>query len=397
VATPRSRRRPPRARSRRPAVVLVALAALAVGGWAGWRAYVEGHATLRFAREGASAPDLTLTFFPTQMAFASPSPPPALGRARAGRGADLTVGGALVPGRGVVRYEGEGVGTGFAYVELGADAPTIQLRPQASLRGRVGEPVYFWCMGWRCAGYRPIADAEVVVMGGGEHGVDLVSTRTNEQGAFEVAGFDGALDALGLRVRAPGFELVHEHLASTSWRDDDRALVTTTRVPPRRGRLVVEPGLDLDPTAWTVLARGLPGVQARPDAAGRFVLDHVSPDVEARVIVYGLPARVAQADVRTAQGQEVAVAIRAGAVVRGRVLADNQRPLAGALVWIDAQRPVRADADGAFELPNLMPGARKIVAQWKPARRRARPRLASRELTLEPGATYERVELVIER
>lgn len=378
-------------------VATFAVVGLLIGALVGWRAYCDAHTTLAFAREGAPAPELTLTFFPTQMAFASPSPPPPLGRANLKSGETITVGDDLVPTSGVVRYSGEGVGAGIAYVELGEALPPIQLRAQASLRGRVGEPVAFWCMGWRCAGYRPVAGAEVVVMGGGEHGVDLASTRTGEDGAFEVSGFDGELDALGLRVRAPGYEIVHQHLARLSEHESDRVLVTTTKAPARRGRIVVEPGLGLDPTALFVLARGLPGVEARPDGDGRFVLDHISPDVEARVLVYGLPPGVAQQDVRTDRGAEVSIGLMAGAVVRGRVLGDDLEPLGGALVWIDPQRPVRADAGGRFELQNLLPGERRLVAQWKPKRRRARPRLASRQMTLSPGEVVERVDLVIQR
>ena len=154
-------------------VATFAAVGLLVGAWVGWRAYCDAHTTLAFAREGGLTPELTLTFFPTQMAFASPSPPPPLGRESLPSGETITVGDDLVPTSGVVRYSGEGVGAGIAYVELGETLPPIQLRAQASLRGRVGEPVAFWCMGWRCAGYRPVVDAEVVVMGGGEHGVDL--------------------------------------------------------------------------------------------------------------------------------------------------------------------------------------------------------------------------------
>jgi hypothetical protein len=375
---------------------VLALAAACAGAWYGMRYYAERHVTIGFAHV-AAVPELELTFFPEQMAFAAPSPPPPLGTTTLTGGDALTVGSDLVPERSVLRYQGEGVGAGFAYVELGKQPPTIELRAPTTLSGRVGEPLQYWCMGWRCDGYLPIADAEVVVMGGGEHGVDLARTRTDEQGHFTVSGFDGELDALGLRLRAPGFELVHQRIEALSEHVGERAILTMTRVPPRRGRVVVEQGVDLKPADLLLLARGLPGVEARPAEDGTFVFDHIPPDVEARIVVYGLPPLAAQTDVRTERDGEIEVRVVRGAIVRGRVLGENLEPMPRALVWFGRQRAVRTDDDGAFELQNVLPGQDRLVAQWQPKRRRAKPWLSARTLDLEAGRTYERVEIVLER
>ena len=64
-----------------------------------------------------------------------------------------------------------------------------------------------------------------------------------------------------------------------------------------------------------MLARGLPGVQARPDSDGAVVLNHIAPDVEARVLVYGLPPMLAQTAARTKRGGEFEVEVVRGAVV----------------------------------------------------------------------------------
>jgi hypothetical protein len=91
------------------------------------------------------------------------------------------------------------------------------------------------------------------------------------------------------------------------------------------------------------------------------------------------------------------VRIVPGAIVRGRVLGRELEPVPDALVWVGSQRPTRTDAAGRFELTNLLPGERKITAQWRPKKRRSKPWLASRAITLEGGQYYEQVELLLDR
>lgn len=381
----------------RPFAVTLLVAALLAGAWFGYLAWAERHVTLVFAG-GEAVPPLELTFFPDQLAFGAPSPPPALGERRLDGGSSLVVDGSLVPGHGLVRYRGDGIGTGFAFVELGGPTPTIRLRPPQTLRGRVGEPIGFWCFGWRCAGYRPIADAEIVVMGGGEHGVDLATARTDVDGRFVVAGFDGALDALGLRVRAKGYGIAHERIEDLGGRAGERALVALSPAPPRKGRLATPPGLD--PTSLRVLARGLPGVEATPATDGTFTLDFVPSDVEARIVLHGLPDTFAMLPARTDRGGEVRVEVVAGAVVRGRVLdTANWRPVAGALVWCGDQEAVRTGADGRYELVRLPPGDVEVEAQWRPAgSRRSEPmRRGRRQIVLEPGRVHDNVDISISK
>ena len=377
-------------------MVVSLIASAGVAAWL-WRdQYESDHVTLQFEATNVPLPELELTFYPERLAFASPSPPPPIGSTTL-VGSQVSIGRDLVPGRSVLRYAGEGIGAGVAFVQLGVSPAPITLRAPASFEGRVTEPLHYWCMGWRCAGHVPVVDAEVMVMGGGEHGVVLASARTDAQGAFTVSGFDGELDALGLRVRAPGFELTHQSLARRGDEADAPTLLSISRAPPRRGRVIVAPELGMTPQDVLVLARGLPGVQARPDLDGRVVLDHINPAVEARVIVYGLPAMAAQSDARTARGGEFEVQIVQGAVVTGRVLGDDLQPVPNAFVWIDQRQTVSTDADGVFELQNLLPGKRRITAQWRPRRRRAEPWAASKALTLVAGQRYERVELLLER
>ena len=375
---------------------MASIVAISLGIWHGLGWYEQNYLPIRFAGEGVEVPELELTFFPDQLAFVAPSPPPPLGSETIASDS-VTVGAALCPERSVLRYAGEGVGAGFVHVQLDRPFEQVSLRPPASLSGRVGEPVHYWSMGWRCTGFLPVADAEVVVMGGGEHGVDLVRARTDERGEFTVTGFDGQLDALGLRVRAPGFAVLHKGIVDLDAHADERALLVLERAPLRRGAVVVMPGLGIAPEDLLLLARGLPGVQARPDPSGKVAFDHVPLGMEARVLVYGLPPLVAQTEARTERDGQFEVQVVAGAVVRGRVLGVDLAPRPGALVWIGQQTPVRTDGDGRFELTNQLPGKQAITAQWKPKRRRAKPWLVSKALTLVAGEATEGVELLLKK
>ena len=136
-----------------------------------------------------------------------------------------------MPERSVVRYVCEGSAL-FARVQLGAAMPEIPLRAPASISGRVGEPGLL-LVGWRCSGSSP-SWTQRSSMGGGEHGVDLARTRTDEDGSFTVSGFDGEPDVLGLRVIAAGFEVAHQRIFDLGEHPEQRALVNVARSGARR-------------------------------------------------------------------------------------------------------------------------------------------------------------------
>lgn len=397
----RARRRAPRPAAARPRLVAgLALGALLAGiGWWVLQWYARHHVTLAFTPPAGTAPALELSFYPDRLAFAAPSPPPSLGQQRLDGELAVTVGRELVPGRALVRYRGAGVGAGYLFVQLGANVPPVPLRPPASLRGRVGEPVGFWCFGWRSLGIAPIAGAEVVVMGGGEHGIDLATARTDADGRFAVTGFDGQLDGLGLRVRAPGFALAHLPLGrvdGVDGGDGPGPVVALARGVVLSGRVVVPPALDA--TALRVVARGLPGVDATPAADGAFVLDHVPAGVEPRLLLHGLPPQWTHLPARATPGAPLHLEVVPAAIVRGRVLdAATVRPLAGALVFCGEQEAVRADEDGRFELPQLLPGDVEVTAQWEfvDGRRRRTTWYGRRRVELSPGTVLDDLEILV--
>lgn len=394
----RTNRAAPRAPAARPRLVAgLALGALLAGtGWWALQWHARHHVTLAFTPPAGTAPALELTFYPDRLAFAAPSPPPSLGRQRLEGGLCVTVGRELVPARALVRYRGDGVGAGYLFVQLGAPAPAVPLRPPSTLRGRVGEPIGFWCFGWRSLGIAPVAGAEVVVMGGGEHGIDLATARTDADGSFTVTGFDGRLDGLGLRVRAPGFALAHQPLGRVDDGGGPGVVVALARGVALSGRVDVPPGLDA--TALRVVARGLPGVDAAPAADGTFVLDHVPAGVGPRLLLHGLPPQWTYLPARATPGVPLHLQVVPAAIVRGRVLdAATVRPLAGALVYCGEQEAVRADEHGCFELPQLLPGDVEITAQWEfvDSRRRRSTWYGRRRVELSAGTVLDDLEILV--
>ncbi len=403
VAAPRTRdrtsiERTQHARSRESsprfgiALGIVAIAACAGLVWFVLDWIESGRTTITFAGGSVASPDLELTFFPDRLAFASPSPPRPIGRFSA-KGASATVGSELVPGNAVVCYRASGSGTGFRAVRLG-ESVRVELRAPGTLRGRVVEPIASWCFGWRCAAQEPIAGAEVLVMGGGEHGIVLGTARTDADGRFAIDGIDIALDGLGFRVLAPGFAIAHRPVGREGGEGDTVVPLVRSRVSQGRVRLPA----GIDPTTLYVLARGLPGVQAQLTADGSFRLDHVPVDTQPRLLVHGLPPTMAHALAR-ASGDSVVIDVVIGAAVRGQVVdAATRTPIAEALVYCGEDHAVRTDSRGEFELAGLLPGATEIRAQQdiRVPKRRPQVRSGRRRVDLEPGKAIANVVIAVE-
>jgi hypothetical protein len=364
---------------------------LAVGllGWFALALHRQRHATIVFTRESGAVPRLELTFFPDRLAFAAPSPPKPLGRLTID-GGTITVGSDLVPEHGLVRYRGVGVAAGFVFVRLGDEQPRVQLRAARSLSGRVGSPIGYWCWSWPCAGHLPVEGAEVILMGGGEHGVELVSTRSDRDGRFTLEGIDGELDGLGLRVRARGHEIFHEALGRVGETRVLRPVLALTPATNRAGKLVAP--REVDVTNLCVLARGFVGVQAQVAQDGAFVLDHVPFGAEPKLIVYGLTPDWAQTSSGvTVDGLTTIEVVRA-ALAKGRVVdAATGDALPDALVFCEDQEAVRADARGRYALGRLLAGDVELRAQWQVVdkRRRATKFFGRRRVTLVAGEVRE--------
>lgn len=375
-------------------MLVVAAAAGAI--WAGLRHEASNHVFLTFHRQDQPAPPLTLTFYPDRLAFTAISPPPPIGQLAVAAGDSITVGNDLVPSRGVVCYRGDGIGTGFVHVRLGESVRPIPLRTPATIRGRVGDPLAIWAHGWRCPGLRPVAGAEVTVMGGGEHGVPLAHGLTDAEGNFVIDGVDGQLDGLGVRVKARGYALTNEAVRPAGPGGHAVTVVALGRAATHTGKIEAPP--DVDPTTLRVLARGLPGVDATPAPDGTFALDHVPVGMEPRLLVHGLPPTRTHAPARARANQPALIVIVPAAIVHGRVVdAATLQPLAQALVWCDDQDPVRSDDDGNFELVRQLPGDVELQAQWDfvDSRRRRQPWFGRQRIVLEANRAHDGVDILV--
>lgn len=362
----------------------------------GWRLYAEDRqtkVTLRVLPRGdAPAPELALTFFPDRLAFTSPSPPPPLGEATLPAGGELTVGPELVPETALVRYQGAGVGTGFLFVANGREVP-IALEPPGSLWGRVVTPRPYWWFGWRgCSA--PVVGADVLAMGGGEHGVPLVAATTQDDGSFEIDGLALKVSPLAMRVRAPGFALVH---APVDLAQNARGghVVRLARAPLRSGTVDAPP--DCERSALRVLARGLPGVHTTVAADGTFALDHVPAELEPELLLLGLPKLFAQQRTFAWRDRPAHVVVEPGGSIAGVVRdAVTGQPLPGCHVWFGDGQSLLTDSYGRFQLDQLVPGTNRLSAQYvyQPKNRRPIVRLATKEVTVVAGSTV--ADLVVE-
>lgn len=367
--------------------------ALALWGFFEWRA---GRVTINFTRVGGPVPDLELTVFPDQLSFMTPSPPLALGQVRIASGGSATFDSGLVPQRAVIRYRGAGIGTGVVFVELGKEIDAIALQPPRTVRGRVGEPAGFWSFGWRSGGLRPVADAEVVALAGGQHGVEVARTVALADGHFELSGISAAAHPLSLRVRAPGYAVNHVAVPGNAM--GEHVVVAVEKTRRLRGKVDAPAGIDR--TTLCVLARGLPGVQVFPNSDGSFVLDHLPPAVEPRLFVYGLGPLHGCAEVRAKRDADVLLTVVPAGVVRGTVTDKlTGEPLAGALVFAGDQPAVRSDADGKFELTQVLPGNVELTAQHRkrrPKRRDGPVRFGRARIELRGGETVDGVVVWID-
>jgi hypothetical protein len=381
----------------RPAVVVLAIAGLAAAIWGGLQWHAQRHATLTFLAGADAMPQLEVAFFPDRLAFAQPSPPPPFGELQVDAG-ELTVGAELVPSTALVRYRGAGVGAGFTHVKLGEPSRPVVLRAPSTLRGRVGEPVAIWSFGWRCAGLEPIAGAEVWLMGGGEHGVDLARAVTDAEGRFTIEGVDGDLDGLGLRVRAAGFALHHESIGRFGPTATEPTVPVLALARGASFTGVVEAPPAVDRTQLRVLARGLPGVDARVAADGTFSLGHVPIGLQPRLLLSGLGPTWSYSSARAGLPGPLRIEIVPGAAVRGRVRETaTGRALSGALVWCGDGEVVRSDESGHFELRQLQPGEVELSAQHQTidGRRRRIDWIGHRRTTLTAGQLLEDFDLFV--
>lgn len=339
--------------------------AVASVGWFSFRAWKASRTVVTFTRaDGGAPPRVELQLFREQLSFASPSPPvPYATRFTEPGENSIVLGPEDIDGSAVLRYSGDGVGIGYATLARGRQHE-IALAPAVATEGRVGTTSGIFAMGLRTLGMEAIAGARVIGMGGGEHGVALCETVTDAEGRFRLDGFAADLPSIGIRVLAKGCALAFSNQFVEPGISVVVPMLPTT---PLRGRVRLPQGIST--SGLRVLAKGLPGIEARLMEDGSFEMDHVPPNLEPRLLVHGLPAGFTHAQVNAHAGQDdVAIAVVADVEVRGRVVERmRQLPMGGAMVWHDCGPAggvkVKADGDGRFSIRGAPPGELLLRAQ----------------------------------
>lgn len=387
-------------------VYVLLLAVLGYAGYLAFTGYVAGRCTIIFLpAPGGVVPPLQLTFYPLSDLLVAPSPMQPLGQRELTDTAALTVDGELVPGTAVLRYAGEGVGTGNIVVQLGKPA-TVQLAPPRSLRGRA--------VCWRPSlcltslPFQALAGARVLAMGGGARGVPIGEAVTDADGWFELAGLDSDMASVGLRVADDGYAIdnfdVPVHVTEVESPELLRQnLLITVPTRPVRGRVILPP--DLQPKDLRLVARALPGVDAPIGADGSFSLDMMPPGVRPKLLVYGLPAHYTHREVRGAAGEEhLRIEILPATTISGWVLDRNTRqPIGGADVW-HGSGPMgmvgtTTAPDGTFTIGEVAPGEVRLSAQHRgkaPGSTEQFVRRGHRDLIVEAGVPKERIIVTVE-
>ncbi len=245
----------------------------------------------------------------------------------------------------------------------------------------------------------PVAGARVLGLGGGEHGVVLCEATSDADGHFVLSGFAGDTACLAVRVLAPGYAIASVTCQLPVADEVVVPLVETRRI---EGAVGLPP--EVPAASVRLLARGLPGVDCAIAADGTFVLDHVPPDVEPRLLVYGLDDAWTHPLVRAAAGDRaVRLLVVRAATVHGRIV-DRQthQPIGRAMVWHEngpaGMVAVDADENGRFELGRAPPGEIVVRAQVAAADPfgHSETRTGERRITIEAGKDVDGVVVGID-
>ncbi len=346
-------RRPPK-RSRRRSTgglpislkVVLPLLLAAGGGYKAWDAWAATRATIVVvAAEAEAPPKGEIEFFAYDDSGAARSPGESIGRL-AFDGGRATVGPDLVPGTALARVSVDGFGVSYALMRAG-DQVRCELGFPQRLAGEVLD-----------SGGAPVAEAAVLGLGGGPHGVLLAEAVTDARGGFTLGGFSASVDTIYVRVLAPGHAV-----AGVEWwlRGDQARTIELQRTSPVTGRL--ESFVDGQPIDGVRLqAHQLPGVAVQSNAAGQFTIDHLPREQRVRLIATSLPPSITHPEtVVVAGARAVQLPLFRAARLRGRVIdAGTGQAIPRARVVHDhgprGGETAICDALGEFEIGALPPG-----------------------------------------
>lgn len=257
--------------------------------------------------------------------------------------------------------------------------------------------------------------------GNGEGPTILARSETADNGSFRFVGFPAAPEDPGL------YNVVaYKQGWAFAWSDRMRHArrnirLTLGREFPLQGRIVGPDGKPVaglqpmvsflthrpgfDPLAIGTLSSAFappPAVSdlmvTPTDETGHFRVRGIPPG--SRMSLKVTDERFAHTSVRLAwgelrEGRPIEIALAPPATIRGRVLnAEGGTPRPGVSVGLYAGGGTTADANGRYEFRNLRPGVHHVYLHELPRQFTAR---AVSDVKVEPGATVENVDLLIER
>lgn len=296
------------------------------------------------------------TIFATDRSNHHASPMPSLGTVSLSGPDELEFAGSDYPKSIQVLLEVEGYGRDYISLEIGQRRPgAIKLAPPRKIRGRIVQ-----------RDGEPIADAEVLALGGGSRGVVLDSARTGTDGRYELGGVSERVSFVSLRVLKPGFALAErEHwpdaAASEPAAKTDFELIP---VPPVEGLLRMPE--DFVPSGLHISVLACPGVRCRVDKEGHFLLHHLEAKSQYRVLAQGLPEGFTQRKLLVRPGTRAQLEILPAVTLKGRVQSTLlRRGIRGVSLWHENTNRGRVercitDDDGAFSLPMVPVGAVEV-------------------------------------
>jgi beta-lactamase regulating signal transducer with metallopeptidase domain/uncharacterized GH25 family protein len=227
---------------------------------------------------------------------------------------------------------------------------------------------------------KPVGGVEVLAVEGWKRGGERRTAKTDDKGAFRFDGLDGERYwFFSVDDERFGWQWDHERGVEVPAKPELLPVeITVHRARTLRGTVKDNDGKPVANARVVLVNQRLGGPKSQPvsghtdidflvaesDAAGRFEMKRLRPGEATFVLEHPDYANtIATIDVGKAEVQDATLTIDKGLTLRGRVVHDGGKPLAGVAVRVginEAHRPMvdwtgATDADGRFEAPHIPP------------------------------------------
>ncbi len=353
---PRRKPRPkPRGRiANAPVTIRIGLPAALVFGLIYWSVgeWVDATASLQVVDgQGAVPEGLRIELFAHEPEKSSASPTAKLADFESPEGALQFTADDLAGSSALARVSAPGFGLSWSLLEVGVQSK-IELGAPAIAEGKIFAPPAL------------LAGARVQAFGGGSRGVLLMETETRGDGSFTLEGFSENLRYLLVRVFQEGFAV-----QELDWEIRGRSSLDLTLEATKllKGSIEFCEGLMTQP--MELRAYQVPGVSARSDDQGKFVMKHLpAAPLKTAILLSSLPPEFTHRRLQVqANDQPVKLVVARSAMVHGQVVnGNNGQGVPAAKVYHEhgpaGLEIVVSDANGYFEIGRLPPGEVRLDA-----------------------------------